>query len=226
MTRERLENTPLAELAALARTAGVEPDNDLGRDELIDLILENLAELRQEREEGNSHSVRVAEAKYEVSEEQLVASPGDGPPLPDRYNETRVVLMVRDPHWAFAYWDIEDQKAQRVKMDAGFEQLVLRVQDLGPGTFFDIPIQWGDWSWYIYLPSQDGEYCLELGYLAGGRFRQLARSEAIRTPREAPQNAEEADELFFGSQPEPLLGLSSALNSAAIPQRILSAMRE
>ena len=28
--------------------------------------------------------------------------------LPDRYNETKLVLMMRDPEWCFFYWDISD----------------------------------------------------------------------------------------------------------------------
>jgi hypothetical protein len=139
-----------------------------------------------------------------------------------------VVLMARDPHWAYAYWDVEDAQAARVRRDSGFEQLVLRVQDLQPASSFDIPIQWSDSSWYIYLPNQDADYVLELGYLASGRFRLLARSNQVRTPRESivGEAPEESESLFLGGSPEAFAGPSSAMSSEAIPQRILSAMRE
>lgn len=227
MTRERLLKMSPEELAALAGSAGIEATDGIGQEELVEMLLENLDELRREREEGNTPSVRVEEAKFGAREEELAPAGGDGPPLPARYNETRVVLMVRDPHWAFAYWDVEDQKAQRVRKDPGFEQLVLRVQDRGPKTFFDIPIQWGDASWYIYLPNPDAEYCLELGYLSSGKFRQLASSEPIHTPRESMLEEQgPPDELFFSTGPTLAGGPSSALSSEAIPQRILSTMRE
>src|SRR4030042_545660 len=150
------------------------------------------------------------------------------PGIPPRYNETRAVLMVRDPHWAYAYWDVEDAQAARVRRDAGFEQLVLRVQDLQPASSFDIPIQWSDSSWYIYLPNQDADYQLELGYLASGKFRLLARSNQVRTPREsiAGDAPQESESLFLGGSPEAFAGPSSAMSSEAIPQRILSALRE
>jgi hypothetical protein len=231
MTRERLQSIPLEELTALARSAGLESVDSADRAELIEALLESYEELRQEREEGNSPSVRVQEKKYEVAADEELEPPGEDPyPLPARYNETKVVLMIRDPHWAFAYWDVEAQKAQRVRKDANFEQLVLRVHDCEPSSSFDIPIQWEDSSWYIYLPNTDCEYCLDLGYLAAGKFKLLTRSNTIRTPREAIAEAGGGDEqersLFLGVQPEALEGASRPMSSAAIPQRILSAMRE
>jgi hypothetical protein len=164
-----------------------------------------------------------------VGEEEVPEPlPAEGPGLPPRYNETRAVLMVRDPHWAYAYWDVEDAQAARTRKDAGFEQLVLRVQDLQPASSFDIPIQWSDSSWYIYLPNQDADYALELGYLASGKFRLLARSNLVHTPREgiAGGPPDEAESLFLGINPESFAAPSSAMSSEAIPQRILSAMRE
>jgi hypothetical protein len=229
MTRERLRTMPLEELAALARSAGLEAAENLDVEELIELVLEGYQEMRQEREEGNNASVRVEEAKFEAGEEEVLAGArAEGPHIPQRYNETRAVLMVRDPHWAYAYWDVEDAQAARARKDAGFEQLVLRVQDLQPASSFDIPIQWSDTSWYIYLPNQDADYQLELGYLASGKFRLLARSNQVRTPREsiAGDAPEEGESLFLGINPEAFAAPSSAMSSEAIPQRILSAMRE
>jgi hypothetical protein len=227
MTRERLRSMPLEELTALARQNGLEPAENMDSEELIELVLEGYQEMREEREEGNNPSVRVEEAKFEVGDEEVQA-PTEGPHIPERYNETRAVLMVRDPHWAYAYWDVEDAQATRARKDPGFEQLVLRVQDLQPSSSFDIPIQWSDCSWYIYLPNQDADYLLELGYVASGKFRLLARSNQVRTPREsfAGEPPDEAESLFLGISPEAIAAPSSAMSSEAIPQRILSAMRE
>ena len=229
MTRERLLCLPLEELTALARSAGLEPADNLAAEELIEFVLESYQEMREEREEGNNPSMRVEEAKFEAAEEEVPAgAAAEGPQIPPRYNETRAVLMVRDPHWAYAYWDVEDGQAARARRDAGFEQLVLRVQDLQPASSFDIPIQWSDFSWYIYLPNQDADYLLELGYLASGKFRLLARSNQVHTPREsiAGDPPDEAESLFLGISPEAFAAPSSAMSSEAIPQRILSAMRE
>jgi uncharacterized protein len=228
MTRERLRTMPLEELAALARSAGLEPSEDLPAEELIELVLEGYEEMRQEREEGNNPSVRVEEAKFEMGDEEALGAGAEGPAIPQRYNETRAVLMVRDPHWAFAYWDVEDAQASRARRDTGFEQLVLRVQDLQPASSFDIPIQWSDSSWYIYLPNQDADYLLELGYLDSGKFRLLARSNPVHTPRESfsGEAPEEAESLFLGVVPVAFAAPSSAMSSEAIPQRILSSMRE
>ena len=58
--------------------------------------------------------------------------------------------------------------------------------------------------------------------------RLLARSNQVRTPRESivGEAPEESESLFLGGSPEAFAGPSSAMSSEAIPQRILSAMRE
>jgi hypothetical protein len=104
-----------------------------------------------------------------------------GPEAPQEHVGQRPAVQVK---WAAegkvghgdALAHVEDAQAARTRRDSGFEQLVLRVQDQQPASSFDIPIQWSDSSWYIYLPNQDADYVLELGYLASGRFRLLARS--------------------------------------------------
>ena len=90
------------------------------------------------------------------------------------YNETAVVLLVRDPYWIYAYWDFrEELKAELSQTFAGWEKvpLTLRVYNLSrrqPGTgepeFFDISINHLANNWYINVGELAQEYQVDLGY--------------------------------------------------------------
>lgn len=116
--------------------------------------------------------------------------------LPPSYNETAVVLLVRDPYWVYAYWDFrEELKAELSRIFGGWEKvpLTLRVYNLSrrqPGTgepeFFDLSINHYANNWYINVGEPDKEYQVDLGYYTlDGQFRTLARSNKVTTPRDS-----------------------------------------
>ena len=240
MTRERLQSFSLEDLKRIARQEGLEAVEGLDQGALLELILEAFEDSRREREQESSLPILGEERKYELTQdEELSGEPAglDDLPLPPRYNETRVVPLVRDPHWAFAYWDIEETKARTVRKTPRFESLLLRVRTEGDILFdnanpwFDIPIQFSDSGWYIYLPYPDCTYTLELGYAAGGKYHLLCRSQPIHTPREAAEEGKRLDRRI-GPQEEAAeddpaersmrLSLDPAWSESAIPQRITS----
>ncbi|UCF97622.1 MAG: DUF4912 domain-containing protein [Spirochaetaceae bacterium] len=227
MTKESLQLFTLEELVALARDEGYEGGAAADRATLIEFILENLKESVREEQEENSPSIQVEDSKYQITEFTEKPAVEDWP-ITDRYNQSKIVFMVRDPHWAFAYWDLENSCLEKLRADA--ENLILRVYeadtsglpDSGVRSSFDIPIQLGDWSWYIYLPNQNCPYVLELGINADGKYRCLARSNTARTPRESvAKNQDSALEPFTDFDTH-----SASTSSAAIPQRILAGGRE
>jgi hypothetical protein len=228
MTKESLQSIPLQELVALAQEEGYEEGGVADRAALTEFILENLKERAREKEEENNPSVQVEESKYQITEPEAAGQPGpDIFPVADRYNQTRIVFMVRDPHWAYAYWDLENKWSDKLPIKGQSHYLVLRVRELndadpadcGGKTSFDIPIQLGDSSWYIYLPNQDCRYLLELGVVLKGKYTCLARSNRIRTPRQCGVDTGIAElELVSHYSTYYLDG-----NSEAIPQRILAA---
>ena len=225
MTKESLQSIPLEELVALAREEGYEEDGVADRASLTEFILENLKERVREKERENSPCIRVEQSKYQITEpESKERVEADGYPLADRYNQTKIVFMVRDPHWAFAYWDIDEKTREKLPDKDESHHLILRVHETQSikRPSFDIPIQFEDSSWYIYLPNQNCAYILELGILKDGRYSCLARSNQIRTPRESPAES-----------PGQVPGLHSDFNayygiggSESIPQRILAVGRE
>jgi hypothetical protein len=114
--------------------------------------------------------------------------------LPMRYGEDKLVLLVRDPWWIYAYWEVTDKTSQRVAKIAQRDgrkdwKTVLRVYDItgkGPGSprsFFDIELNFFTDNWYIDVGIPDREWMAEIGLRSrSGAFYVLVRSNAVHTP--------------------------------------------
>ena len=122
-------------------------------------------------------------------------------PLPQSYGSERVVLLARDPHCLFAYWDVSAARRKRVRQEAASENLrtVLRAYDVTqvpfdaapPARFQDFPVHGDARSVYAYVGKPAACFVAEIGYLRpDGAFFPLARSQPIWTPRtEQPGSA-------------------------------------
>lgn len=118
--------------------------------------------------------------------------------LPLGYGDTRIVLQVRDPHWAHAYWDVADRTRQQLRTAIGGEAydrslFVLRVYDvtdiafdgLNAHSYYDIHIFEGANNWYLNLSRPNCSFLVDLGLITpAGEFVLIARSNSIRTPRD------------------------------------------
>lgn len=120
-----------------------------------------------------------------------LASVDDGlSELPDGYGDSRIVLLPRDPKWAYAYWDITNEHKEELRRQGG-QRLMLRlydVTDIDQNHQAAHSMQQQDChemarSWYIEMPVSDRDYTAELGYLTGDdRWLMLARSAPVRVP--------------------------------------------
>ena len=110
----------------------------------------------------------------------------------------RLVVMVRDPYWLHAYWELTRRSIDRARAAMGQHwhaaRPVLRLNRLTRnGTtnssrqlVRDIEIHGGVNNWYIDVQDPPKTFQLEIGYLsAGGKFFSLARSNVVSTPRAA-----------------------------------------
>jgi hypothetical protein len=238
MTRERLQSISLGELAELARSEGLEIGENPDKAALIDFLLENQEERKRERTAENNAEIRVEEAKYEITDTEEIeggATAEEALAEAARSNCTKLVLMVRDPHWAFAYWQIEQKRMLKILPDS--PPLLLRVHETTAAASagksaetFDIPVQVSDSSWYICLPNDNSEYWLELGYLAGNRFHNLAASNRVRTPRESVADPAPGERSEAGEQILAMLSgldvLRSPSSGQSIPQRIMGSSKD
>jgi hypothetical protein len=109
--------------------------------------------------------------------------------FPETYGINRVRLLVRDPEWIFAYWDVNPAGMKDLGRSLGerglaLSRLTLRVVDPVSGGSSDILLPPGARWWYIRTDSARRTYRAELGVtLPSGEFRRLAESNTVVTPR-------------------------------------------
>lgn len=133
------------------------------------------------------------------SQQSLKSQPSDfvdhGAPLPEGYGETRVVLLPRDPHWMFTYWEITEATAKEIKSKHGEDifnrsQAVIRMHELSSPQHpessirtIDIGVSLEAKNWYLRADKQNSSWFVELGLkTADGKFILLARSNVITLP--------------------------------------------
>ncbi len=133
--------------------------------------------------------------------------------LPGGYGESRLVLMSREPQWAYAYWDVPEEMRQPLRTQGG-QQLALRLYDVTdmppsqqqPHSVQQYEIDELAQNWYLPIPVSDREYVAELGYLAtDGRWLSLARSNGVLVPPVYPSDWE-AEQMVTIEWEEPLIG--------------------
>jgi len=146
---------------------------------------------------GNGSPEEVVErSKYDVgvpTRDLSVRVPKD---LPTGYGKDRIIVMVRDPYWLHAYWEITRQAIQRAEAALGQEwhnaKPILRLLDVTSNDSTnnsemivrDIEIHGGCNNWYLDVANPPRSYRIDIGYLSrNGQFYVLARSNVVSTPR-------------------------------------------
>jgi len=115
--------------------------------------------------------------------------------FPSAYGENKIVLLVRDPWWIFAYWEITPARETEImsaiqREGLSRERTALRIYDVTgradseAHNFFDIEIHGLFGQWHVDVGKPDREWIAEIGIRTrDGRFLALARSNRVRTPR-------------------------------------------
>jgi len=141
------------------------------------------------------------------------------------------MLMVRDPWWLYAYWEIQPQRERQAHTQLAPEevaglQTILRVYDVTDRDFpaqpahrfMDIPLSSLANNWHIHVDAPNAEFIVDIGLLTRqGRFLLLARSNRVRTPRFGPSDVIDdawmaPDELYWK-----LFGLAAGLGGSSGP---------
>lgn len=116
--------------------------------------------------------------------------------FPQGYGDNRIVLLVRDPWWVFAYWEVRRDKEEAVirkihEASDSPDKSILRVYDVtkinfngvNANQYFDIELKALANNWYINV-DQNKSWIVDIGILTKKRnFHHLARSNAVKTPR-------------------------------------------
>jgi len=107
--------------------------------------------------------------------------------FPAGYDDNRIVLMVRDPHWLYAYWEVSARRREEIKQQLGESvfsraRIFLRVYDAASSKHHDIEVG-GARNWYVRVPAPNRTYFAEIGFLTeDGRFIAACRSNSVTTP--------------------------------------------
>ena len=138
--------------------------------------------------------------------------------IQQKYDDNKIVLLVRDPYWCYAYWDLSEElinnKKREIKPEWGKYDIILRVYDVtdiifdgnNAHKFQDIKISWDANNWYINVWEAGRAYITDIGFKTeDGHFILLARSNVVNTPNDKVSNItdeewmvvdEDFDELF------------------------------
>ena len=231
MDRESLQKLSVEELFRLGIESGVNVYSLLDKEELIDFLVEQL-EWEDQAEIGKD--IRKREKYFHIEGNQKAGKLRDDFPVPEYYNDTRIVLLLKDPEWAFAYWDIAIELQEKIISKTESPRLILRVFDLGKeqnsfldnNLYFDVPVQLTDHSWYINVPNPGSSYRIDLGYFFKERFIKITSSNVVRTP--TGMVSEITDENWYSENTEKLIEISGgkvlfrSQRERIIPRRVTS----
>jgi hypothetical protein len=209
MTSESLRNRSCKDLAQLAKSEGVAGWHSMRKDELVRALVKH-AKRRQKSQplRGAANGARraaggvkkLAAPKLTRAQErlrELRAKMANGKHLAALNRESgdachdRLVVMVRDPYWLHANWELAPRSVERAQSALGphwhTTRPVLRVFSIsGDGTAVldrEITIHGGVNHWYVDVQSPPQQFRMEIGYLsASGHFYCLARSNSVTTP--------------------------------------------
>ncbi len=117
--------------------------------------------------------------------------------LPDSYGEDTLVLLPRDPFWAFCYWEVTESTRNAGYRTMGRRpeevQWVLRVQPAHSGetngSSKDVEIDLGAGCWYFQVDTAGTSYFAKLGIKDSyGHFHTVLESNTIDVPRDRPSD--------------------------------------
>lgn len=129
--------------------------------------------------------------------------------LPHLYNTTQVSLLVKDPFWLYAYWEVSSQSWQEMRnkfpeLDFNQAKVTLRMYDISmidfngsnAHSYFDIEVNQDCGNWYVNLWQENISYVGEIGLKTqNGSFYPIARSNCVQPPRSS--HSERSEQIWM-----------------------------
>ncbi|GHV57517.1 DUF4912 domain-containing protein [Spirochaetia bacterium] len=143
LKRPYLESLTTGELVRIADSFGIDIPPSLERVFIIGELLDVAS-----GEDAGERAADVLEA----------ADFRDSAPLPMQYNITFIEVMIRDPLWAFVFWEIKGSDKDFFEKEADFGGYCLRVNPIGNGgavhreNSFTVSVGNDDTAWYLGFP--------------------------------------------------------------------------
>jgi hypothetical protein len=185
-TMSYLESLSTGELITLAEKSGLDIPHGLERV----FIIEELLYLGHNGDDKADDIVDMSHHEFK----ELAA-------LPKHYNISSVEVLVRDPLWAFVFWDLKEHDRllhQKMADFPGYWLRVIpmkeeanqqedthaarqRVPDLA--SSFTVAVGLNDSGWYVGFPPDDGRWFkIELCTMYQDDFTVLAESPSFMLP--------------------------------------------
>ena len=174
-----MESLTTYELTRLADSFGIDIPPDLERIFIIAEILDIAVEEKPEEEE----SEEAVLVETSISEPVL---------LPKQYNITFIEVMIRDPLWAFVFWEIKSQDKEFYEKSLDFEGYCLKVCPISVSAAaskgnnkeeaFTINVGVSDSGWYLGFPPEGGRFKVELCVIIGEKETVIAVSRPFTLP--------------------------------------------
>ncbi|MBP5569361.1 MAG: DUF4912 domain-containing protein [Treponema sp.] len=174
INRSYLETLSFSDLSKLADEYGVDVPENFDRRLLIGELLE-----------------LVEEGKASAGENMVISSDKlsqDSDDLPSNYNETQISCILRNPVWAFVFWNISESDQVKLK-ELDDCNIMIRVcilasdQEIKPVESFEVNASLDSQEQYILLPAGKQFFRFELVYVAGATGKVLAFSPVITIPQ-------------------------------------------
>ena len=186
VTRAYLESLTTSDLIDMADKLGVDIPSGLDRVLIIGEILD-ISSIDEEPDNSAENSL-------------VDSAQNESVPLPKQYNITFIEMIIRDPLWAFVFWEVKDQDKDHIEKSQGFDGYYLKVSPVAEkaessaqadaGDFM-IQLKPDDTAWYLGLsPAMFGEtsgaekeqFKIELCAGLDGEETVLAASNTVKLP--------------------------------------------
>ncbi len=176
VNRSYLESCTFSELLKLADSLGVDVPENLNRNFLISEILESVEE---NIEVSTDFDILMTDEDSFSNDEELSMR---------SCNSTEVQIVLRNPAWAYVYWNISD--SDRTALENAFvSQMMIRVSSFSekyqikPDEYCDFNISKKDSGQYILLPAGKKFFRVDLLFNLDGIVDILSSSITFEMPK-------------------------------------------
>lgn len=147
----------------------------------------------------------------------------------------QLLLLVRDPYWLQATWELTPASVRRAQTALGQQwhgaMPVLRIGRLGDdgavAATRQIQVHGGVGHWYLDVSEPPSRYRVEIGYVdLAGDFYSLARSNEVQTPEAAATDPHEHAWSEVGRNADRVFALSGGYSEGGPSQELRQGLED
>jgi len=237
----------------MARERGVSGWHAMRKEELILALMKEVRDARRSGRKpahptgnGDSKSAaggpqtartlveeRIRQLRAEVeTNKSLACDPKNGN---SKAMKDRLVVMVRDPYWLHAFWELSPKSIQRAQTAMGQHwhaaqptlRLLRLLRDGSLSLEREIAIHGGVNHWYVDVDQPPSEFRLEIGYLYGDQqFHCLARSNTVATPQAGTSDSVDANWASVAKNADRIFAMSGGYSHRGTSRELQELLEE